>query len=120
MNKIFNSVLRESNFLVPFAPAKKCNPAAVAAAAPYFEAGVGALGSVLGFFNNKGNNETNLQIARETNAQNKELFQKQLDYQTEMWNKANEYNDPTNQSKRLALARLRPASARALSDKAAS
>lgn len=53
-------------------------------------------------------NETNLQIARETNEQQYKMFQEQLGFNREMWEKSNEYNTPYNQRQRFAEAGLNP------------
>lgn len=70
--------------------------------------GVDLLGSLLGFGSNKSANEANIAMQRETNAQNYKMFQEQLQYNTDMWNKTNEYNDPSAQMKRLKEAGLNP------------
>ena len=53
-------------------------------------------------------NQTNLQIARETNASNEKLWQNQANYQTQMWNETNEYNSPQKQKERLLAAGINP------------
>ena len=55
------------------------------------------LGGLFGSSSQRSANETNLQIARETNQQNRELFNQQLAWQEDMWNKTNAYNDPSHQ-----------------------
>ena len=72
-------------------------------------AGVNALGSLLGFSSNKSANSQNLTIARETNAMNRELFNRQLAFQEDMFNKTNAYNLPKNQVQRLLDAGINPA-----------
>ena len=76
-------------------------------------AGGAVLGSVIGgLFSSKSQssaNSTNLQIARETNAQNKELFNQQLSWAEDMWNKTNEWNSPQNQMAMLRKAGINPA-----------
>lgn len=75
-------------------------------------------------------NETNMQIAQMNNEWSEKMMEKQMayntemnqtqfnqakelqgiqnDYQTEMWNKTNEYNSPENQRERLEQAGLNP------------
>lgn len=72
------------------------------------QAGSSLLNGVLGWFSNKNANKANLQIARETNATNKEINQSQLDYNWDMWNAQNEYNRPSEQRQRLIDAGLNP------------
>ena len=83
------------------------------AAVPLIAAGASVLGSVLGgLFSSSSQsktNATNLQIARETNAQNKELFNQQLAFAQDMWEKTNEWNSPQNQMAMLRKAGINPA-----------
>lgn len=76
-------------------------------------AGIGAVGNLIGGIfgssSQKSANKTNLQIARETNAQNKELFNQQLAWQEDMWNKTNAYNAPQKQVDMLLKAGINPA-----------
>lgn len=76
-------------------------------------AGIGAAGSLLGGLlgtsSQKSANSTNLQIARETNQMNRELFNQQLAWQEDMWNKTNAYNDPSHQVELLQRAGINPA-----------
>lgn len=53
-------------------------------------------------------NETNLKIAQMNNEWSEKMMQKQMDYNTYMWNKTNLYNDPSNQRDRLEKAGLNP------------
>lgn len=73
---------------------------------------IGGLGSVIGgLFGSKSNSNTNrqnLQIARETNALNKELFFANQAWNEEMWNKQNEYNTPAVQAQRMLDAGFNP------------
>lgn len=71
--------------------------------------GVGNLiGGLFGSKANKNTNQQNLQIARETNALNKELFYAQQAWNEEMWNKQNEYNTPAAQAQRMIDAGFNP------------
>lgn len=83
------------------------------AAVPLIAAGASVLGSVLsgifGSSSQRSANQTNLEIARETNAQNKELFNQQLAWAEDMWNKTNEWNSPKNQMDMLRKAGINPA-----------
>ena len=75
-------------------------------------AGVSALGSVLGGIlgssAQESANSTNLQAVRETNEQNKQLFERQLGFTEEMWNKSNAYNTPSAQRARYEQAGINP------------
>lgn len=70
--------------------------------------GMDLFNGLLGHDAQKSANEANLQIARENNAWSEKMMQKQMDYNTEMWNKQNEYNDPSAQMARLQAAGLSP------------
>lgn len=71
--------------------------------------GVGnLLGGLFGSKSQKSANSANLQIARETNAMNKELFYAQQAWNEEMWNKQNEYNTPAAQAQRMLDAGFNP------------
>ena len=72
-------------------------------------AGASALGSLLGFGSSMSANRSNLKIARETNELNRQMFNRQLAFQEDMWNKTNEYNLPANQVQRLLAAGINPA-----------
>lgn len=76
-------------------------------------AGATVLGSLLGgLFSSKSQssaNQTNLEIARETNQQNRDLFEKQLAWTEDMWNKTNEYNSPKEVVQRMRQAGVNPA-----------
>ena len=69
----------------------------------------GLLGGLFGSKSQSSANETNLQAARETNQMNRELFNQQLAWQEDMWNKNNEYNSPAETIKRLQRAGINPA-----------
>lgn len=72
--------------------------------------GGSAIGSgLLDLFGAADTNKANLQIARETNQQNRELFNQQLAWQEDMWNKTNAYNDPSHQVELLQKAGINPA-----------
>lgn len=90
-------------------PSLKCIPFPIGAA---IQGGSAVLGTVLGgIFGNKSQNSANaanLQINRENNAFNERMMQKQLDYNTDMWNKQNAYNAPSSQVQRLKEAGLNP------------
>ena len=73
---------------------------------------IGGVGSVLGGLfgskSNSNNNRINLQIARETNQMNKDLFYAQQQWNEEMWNKQNAYNTPAAQAERMIDAGFNP------------
>lgn len=83
------------------------------AAVPIATAAGAVLSSILGgLFSSSSQssaNTTNLQIARETNAQNKDLFFQQLAFAKDMWQKTNEWNSPQNQMAMLRKAGINPA-----------
>lgn len=54
-------------------------------------------------------NKTNERLTRETNALQEKMFNTQLSWQEDMWNKSNEYNLPANQVERLLQAGINPA-----------
>lgn len=76
-------------------------------------AGATFLGSLIGGMfsssSQRSANETNLEVARETNKQNKDLFNQQLAWTEDMWNKNNQYNSPAETVKRLQAAGINPA-----------
>ena len=92
----------------PFAPRSKMDPVSLGAAG--ITAGASILGNVLGGLSNSSANSTNLEIARMNNENQYKMFREQQAYNTDMWNKQNEYNDPKNQVSRLLAAGINPAS----------
>ena len=54
-------------------------------------------------------NKTNLHIAQMNNQWSEKMMEKQHLYDLEMWNKNNEYNDPSKQVERLKAAGINPA-----------
>lgn len=75
---------------------------------PLIEAGASLASTVGNMLSNVNANKANLQIARETNAANAEINQKQLDYNWDVLHYQNEYNNPKNQRQRLVDAGLNP------------
>ena len=82
-------------------------------------AGSGLLSSIFGSIGQRNTNRTNLQIARETNAQNMKLmqtqqrwnelmYQRQYDDNLALWNMQNDYNDASSQRQRLEEAGINP------------
>lgn len=71
-------------------------------------AGASILGGIFDMFGTSDTNSSNLQIARETNAQNKALFERQLGWNEEMWRKMNDYNTPAAQRSRYEQAGINP------------
>lgn len=90
----------------PIGSRLKIAPAVAAAAITGGAAIANGVGNLLSQANA---NKTNLQGVRETNAQNKELFERQLAWEEDMWNKSNAYNDPSAQVARLEAAGINPA-----------
>lgn len=72
-------------------------------------AGGGLLSSILGLRSQKSANNTNLKIAQMNNEWSERMMEKQHGYDVEMWNKNNEYNDPSKQVERLKAAGINPA-----------
>ena len=70
------------------------------------------IGDVVGAFSNllgtSSTNEANLQATRETNENNYKMFQEQLGFTREMWNKNNQYNSPQNQRSLYQAAGINP------------
>lgn len=103
--KIYNCVMGEISSR-PFAPPDKFSWYDVGAAA--VSAGGNVLSNILGASAQRDANRTNLQIARENNAQAYKIFQEQNQFNLDMWNKQNAYNLPTEQVKRLLDAGINP------------
>lgn len=70
--------------------------------------GGSALLGGLNLFGQKSANDTNLTAVRETNQQNRELFNEQLAFTEKMWNQNNEYNTPEAQRARYEAAGINP------------
>lgn len=66
------------------------------------------IGGLFGSSGQKSANAANLQAVRETNQQNYKMFQEQLGWTTDMWNKNNAYNTPLAQMKRYQDAGINP------------
>ena len=118
MIRFYDVVLKESLLDSPFAPRNK-NVLSFGAAA--LMAGIAATASTIGTAANAASqaatnrknqdlNEANIQMQRETNKQNYEIFQQQMAYNTDMWNKTNAYNAPAAQVQRLLSAGINPSS----------
>lgn len=72
-------------------------------------AGIGSLiGGGISAISQNNTNKTNLQIARETNRANRQNQEYQNEWNLNMWNRQNEYNDPSVQRQRLEDAGLNP------------
>lgn len=72
----------------------------------------GAFGIGSALLNNKAQqdaNQTNLRIAQMNNEWSEKMMEKQHLYDVELWNKNNEYNDPSKQVERLKSAGINPA-----------
>lgn len=128
MKKLFNVVLKDNLLGCPFAPNKKNGLGAaglgLAIAAPsLFASIVNAQSSSenaesnrkvqretneLGAELQRETNQLNADLTRETNMQNQALFDKSLNWQTEMWQKTNEYNEPKNVVQRMLNAGVNP------------
>lgn len=72
-------------------------------------AGSNLLSNVFGASSQNSANKTNMRIAHLNNEWSERMMQKQMDYNTEMWIKTNEYNSASAQVQRLKEAGLNPA-----------
>lgn len=73
-----------------------------------FGAGASAFGAGMSYKAAKETNATNLQMVRETNAQNMALAEYAYDKNLEQWKRENLYNSPKEQMSRLVEAGLNP------------
>ena len=75
--------------------------------------GAGVLSSLIGgIFGSRSQSEANrqnVQLARETNQLNYDMFQRSMAFQKEMWNKTNQWNSPAHQVEMLQRAGINPA-----------
>ena len=85
----------------------RCEPLSTGAA---LGIGLGSsfIGGLADMFSSSDANDTNLQIARETNEQTYKMFHEQQDFNERMWNATNAYNDPARQMERLRAAGINP------------
>lgn len=70
--------------------------------------GLGAVSSIGNIFSSARSNSKNMQINKMNNDFNAREAEKARQYQTEMWNKTNEWNSPKNVRKRLESAGYNP------------
>lgn len=66
------------------------------------------VGNIFGANSQSSTNKTNMAINKMNNEFNANEAEKARQYQTEMWERTNEYNDPFNQRQRLIRAGLNP------------
>lgn len=71
-------------------------------------AGASLIGSAASAISNSKTNRTNFEINQLNNEFNERMMQKQMDYNTMMWEKENAYNDPAEQRARLEKAGFNP------------
>ena len=90
----------------PYTPRGKCIAPLVGAA--LVSGASSLLGNLIGGASQSSANATNMEIARMNNEHQYKMFQEQMAYNTDMWNKQNEFNDPSNQVKRLLAAGINP------------
>lgn len=76
---------------------------------PAIGAASNIVGGLFGSSAQKDANRANLQIARETNEVNRQMFDDQMAFNERMWNATNAYNSPENQRKLLEDAGYNPA-----------
>ena len=78
----------------------------------WIDAAIGAASSLVGGLFGQNSqakaNQTNLEIARETNATNQQLAEKQNQWNIDQWNRENEYNTASAQKQRLIDAGMNP------------
>lgn len=88
------------------------NPTFAPRPAPILGTVISALGNVLtggiGAVSQASANSANERIADKTNAQNYKMFQEQLNYNTDMWERQNAYNTPSAQMQRYKDAGINP------------
>lgn len=66
------------------------------------------LGGLFGSSSQSEANRMNVQMARETNQLNYDMFQRSLAFQQQMWNKTNQWNSPQHQVQMLQQAGINP------------
>ena len=71
-------------------------------------AGSSLVGGLFGLIGQRKANQMNMKINQMNNEFNERMLDKQLAYQTDMWNKTNEYNSASSQRERLEDAGLNP------------
>lgn len=72
-------------------------------------AGAGSLiGGLFGSKSTSSANSTNMKIAQMNNEFNESMMNKQIQYNWDMWNAQNKYNDPSAQMQRLTAAGISP------------
>lgn len=71
-------------------------------------AGAGILGNIIGAGSQNSANNTNMRINQMNNEFNERMLDKQLAFQTDMFNKTNEYNSASSQVQRYREAGLNP------------
>ena len=70
--------------------------------------GLGAVSGIGNIFSSSHSNSQNMKINNMNNEFNAREAEKARQYQTEMWNKTNEWNSPENVRKRLEKAGYNP------------
>lgn len=77
---------------------------------PYenYSLALSAAGTAADYASAKGAQDMNLAIARENNEFQEKMFDKQIQYNWDMWYANNLYNDPSNQARRYAAAGINP------------
>lgn len=104
IDRLFKGVMGEVDSS-PFVPRSKMNPLVAAAG---IAGGASILSNLLGLGASSSANQANIEMQRETNAQNYKIFKENLAWQEDMWNKQNEYNLPSNVVERLKAAGINP------------
>lgn len=105
-------MIQFSNYNLNVGSAFSCAPTfkhiAPVLGAAVIGAGASLLGNVFGSSSNSSANKTNLKLAAQNREFQREMYNRQMAYNTDMWNKQNEYNDPSNQVERLRAAGINP------------
>lgn len=74
-----------------------------------FGAGAGVISSILNYYSNERTNQANIAMQESANQANRQLAAEQRQWDLDMWNRQNAYNDPAAQVSRLRAAGINPA-----------
>lgn len=72
-------------------------------------AGAGVISSILNYYSNERTNQANIAMQESANQANRQLAAEQRQWDLDMWNRQNAYNDPAAQVARLRAAGINPA-----------
>lgn len=116
MIKIYNYVIRDCPCGNPYVPKKKeiaplVAAAIVAGVASAASAGINAASQSSANYANKNAAQLNYDAQLATNGANERIAQENRNYNTQMWEKQNAYNDPSAQVQRFLRAGINPQAA---------